>query len=164
MLDGKPIDNPLYSYKFTTAIHDHITPSDYDYSKPVERETVRYPFSSLYGPKDSPATAQHNEAMRSHGEAWADKVLNENVKNWLELGFKNDREVYIPTGSRAKYYKCLDAPNYTVFSNRTSANHYNEERYSGNEWVDVGPPGVEPQAVVSVESPHDDIHLAVGGY
>ena len=49
----------------------------------------------------------------------------------------------------AKYARCLDAPNYTVFSNNTSA----------GEWNDTHPDRVTP-----LESPHDAIHLAVGGY
>ncbi|MGH3827985.1 MAG: tyrosinase family protein [Pseudonocardiaceae bacterium] len=44
----------------------------------------------------------------------------------------------------------MHAPNYTVFSNTTSAGEWNNTK-----------PGV---AVTSLESPHNDIHLAVGGF
>lgn len=67
----------------------------------------------------------------------------------------------IPTGARAKYHKCLDAPNYTVFSNRTSAAQYNEDHFQAPKFV---PSSSVAELVVSLENPHDDIHLAIGGY
>jgi tyrosinase len=48
-----------------------------------------------------------------------------------------------------KYRDCLDAPNYTVFSNTTSSAQWKDDT------------GV---AVRALESPHNNIHLAVGGY
>jgi tyrosinase len=48
-----------------------------------------------------------------------------------------------------KYQECLDAPNYTVFSNTTSAAQWKDDT------------GV---VVMPVESPHNSIHLAVGGF
>src|SRR5208283_4270096 len=53
---------------------------------------------------------------------------------------------------RDKYKSCLDAPNYTVFSNTTSAQQWNDERL-----------GTGAPMVVPLESPHNSIHLAVGG-
>src|SRR5205807_2170612 len=46
----------------------------------------------------------------------------------------------------------LDAPNYTVFSNTTSAAQWNAD-------LDSGVPPIVP-----LESPHNSIHLAVGGF
>ena len=87
------------------------------------------------------------------------KILNANVKAWLEGTVK------IPDdgkGTRrpdtysvyARYIRCLLAPNYTVFSNAKSANAYNSRPFLL--------PG--PYYVVSLESPHNAIHLAVGGF
>jgi tyrosinase len=57
----------------------------------------------------------------------------------------------ILTNVRKKFVDCLDAPNYTVFSNTTSAAEWNENLA----------PATPP--VVPLESPHNSIHLAVGG-
>jgi len=57
----------------------------------------------------------------------------------------------IPTHVQKKYQDCLNAPNYTVFSNTTSAAQWNENLASGAELV------------VPIESPHNSIHLSVGG-
>lgn len=53
------------------------------------------------------------------------------------------------------YLRCLDAPNYTVFSNTTSAAQWND---------DVTKSGRPGATVKSVEGPHNGIHLAVGGF
>ena len=50
------------------------------------------------------------------------------------------------------YERCLDAPNYTVFSNTTSAAQWNTNLPVGT------------RVVMPLEQPHNDIHLAVGGY
>jgi len=47
------------------------------------------------------------------------------------------------------YADCLDAPNYTVFSNTTSASNWNDNAH---------------HVAVPLESPHNKIHLAVGGF
>jgi tyrosinase len=48
-----------------------------------------------------------------------------------------------------QFENCLHAPNYTVFSNTTSAAEWNS---------------TYPGVVVPLESPHNDIHLSVGGF
>jgi Common central domain of tyrosinase len=48
-----------------------------------------------------------------------------------------------------KYKACLNAPNYTVFSNTTSAAQWNDNAAT---------------PVTPLESPHNNIHLAVGGF
>jgi tyrosinase len=76
------------------------------------------------------------------------KLLNQNIVNWLGSSIVVDGET-IPTNTAQKYKDCLDAPNYTVFSNTTSSAQWKDDT------------GV---AVVPIESPHNAIHLAVGGY
>lgn len=60
--------------------------------------------------------------------------------------------VTLTNGVADQYKVCLDAPNYTVFSNTTSA----------AEWNDNVPSGAAP--VMPLEQPHNNIHLAVGGF
>ena len=77
------------------------------------------------------------------------KMLNDNVDDWLFP--KEDKGILRP-GTYAKYMECLRAPNYTVFSNEDSEKpwilkHKNEKK-----------------TVVSLESAHDGIHVAFGGY
>ena len=50
-----------------------------------------------------------------------------------------------------KYQDCLNAPNYTVFSNTTSAAQWNDNLDTGTS------------PIVPLKSPHNSIHLAVGG-
>ena len=52
----------------------------------------------------------------------------------------------------ARYARCLLAPNYTVFSNNASQNQWIKDHSE------------DPHFVVSLESPHNAIHLAVGGF
>jgi tyrosinase len=158
-------NNPLYSYYFQNAVWDNLAPiPDADYSKPARYETVRYPFSGLVGPDDAEATKVHNKKLKDRGEEYTNKKLNENVKNWLDFSIVTDQGKRVYTGTREKYYKCLDAPNYTVFSNTTSATQYNEDNFNVKKWAEKGSPTPAPKAVVSLESPHNDIHLAVGGF
>jgi tyrosinase len=157
--------NPLYSYKFSAGVYDNLAPiPDADYSKPPGYQTVRYPFSGLVGPKDIAATTVHNDNMTALGDEVTNKYLNENVKNWLDFSITNDQGKIIYTGARVKYQKCLDAPNYTVFSNTTSATQYNEDNFGVPEFVEAGAPHPATEAIVPLESPHNDMHLAVGGF
>lgn len=153
VLDGQTIANPLRSFVFNKTIKDHIGGDDPDYSRPAGYETVRYPLSGLVGRQDLAKTKAHN-ALYPNYEINVGK-LNGNVVDWLtayiEVGPDGSKKK-IETNVAKKYADCLDAPNYTVFSNTTSA----------AEWNDNLPPGAAP--VVPVESPHNSIHLSIGGY
>jgi tyrosinase len=159
-LDGVDIPNPLYSYTFQKKIVDHLSvdinsANPYDYSKPGKADTystVRYPQTGLVGTdKDLAATTVHNKL-------WGDpvtnaKMLNDNVHTWLTQDtFVNHAGDTVPAGTGKKLISCLNAPNYTVFSNTTSAKEWNGNLAS------------DEQVVVPLESPHNDIHLAVGGF
>src|SRR3984893_18216617 len=76
--------------------------------------------------------------------------MNQNIVAWLTSQIVVDGKP-IETHVRKKYQDCLNAPNYTVFSNTSSA----------AQWNDNLPDGAKP--VVPLESPHNSIHLAVGG-
>ena len=148
-LDGQPIPNPLASFKFTQQITDNTAnPNGFNYSKPLNYETVRYPLSGLVGtPQDQEATSNHNQQFPD----WNTNVqlLNQNVLNWLgpSIIVKN---VPVPTNVYEKFHQCLDAPNYTLFSNTTSETAWNNN-HPNNQ-------------VVALEDPHNDIHLAIGGF
>ncbi|MDF3835094.1 tyrosinase family protein [Cupriavidus basilensis] len=149
-LDGEKIPNPLRSFVFNKGITDNINGDDPNYSKPSGYETVRYPLSGLVGTRqDRARTEKHNARYPSHEENV--HLLNRNVVNWLTSYIVVNGRV-IPTNVKAKYAACLDAPNYTVFSNTTSAAQWNEDRAAGSA------------PIVPLESPHNSIHLAVGGY
>lgn len=149
-LDGKTIPNPLRSFTFTADIVDSIGGQDSIYSKPKGYETVRYPLSGLVGTQD------YRDKSAAHNAQYPDyehnvSLLNQNITNWL-AGTVHIEGKAVRKGQLADYYRdCLDAPNYTVFSNRTSAGHWNTE-------TKAKPP------TVSVEQAHDGIHVAVGGF
>lgn len=147
VLDGETIANPLRSFVFNQNIVDHLSPyPDADYSKPKGYETVRYPLSGLVAPGDKASTDAHNAQYPDYDENV--KLLDQNIVNWLGSSIVVNGET-IPTNVAQKYQDCLDAPNFTVFSNTTSAAQWKD---------DTGVP------VVPLESPHNSIHLAVGGF
>ena len=150
VLDGKTIPNPLRSFVFNKGIRDNINGDNPDYSKPKGYETVRYPLSGLVGNEAERAqTKAHNDKYPNYADNV--KLLNQNIVNWLTSSI-NVNGTIIPTNEKANYTACLDAPNYTVFSNTTSAAQWNDDLDDS-----TGP-------VVPLESPHNNIHLAVGGY
>jgi len=147
MLDGKPIANPLRSFVLPATIVDAVTGDNNLYTKPLRYETVRYPLSGLVGtPDDRAKTEAHNVQFPTREIQTA--LLNDNIRRWLTTSFT--------VGGRTvglvyqKFVNCLNAPNYTLFSNTTSAANWNDKN---------------PKAlVVALESPHNSIHLAVGGF
>jgi tyrosinase len=147
MLDGKPIPNPLRSFVLPATIVDAVSGDNSLYNKPEGYETVRYPLSGLVGTPDERAkTAAHN-AQFPTPEIRTTR-LNSNIKNWLNTSFTvGGRKVGLVY---QKFVDCLNAPNYTLFSNTHSMSHWNNNY---------------PKAlVVALESPHNSVHLAVGGF
>ncbi|MEG5048817.1 tyrosinase family protein [Microcoleus sp. B4-C1] len=150
VLDGKTIPNPLRSFVFNKNITDFINGDNPNYSKPKGYETVRYPLSGLVGSEDDrKKTEAHNAKFPDYDKNV--ESLNQNIVNWLTsyIVVKGKR---IETNVKKKYTDCLDAPNYTVFSNTTSAQQWNADLDSSM------------MPIVSLESPHNSIHLAVGGF
>ncbi|CCD84937.1 Tyrosinase (Monophenol monooxygenase) [Bradyrhizobium sp. ORS 285] len=149
VLDGQTIPNPLRSFVFPHGIVDHLSPiPDADYSKPKGYETVRYPLSGLVGTEaDRAATEAHNAKFPDYDTNVG--LLNENIRTWLSAAVMVEGKPIGGGHVRDKYAACLNAPNYTVFSNTTSA----------AQWFDD-----TGQRVVPLESPHNSIHLAVGGF
>jgi tyrosinase len=147
MLDGKEIANPLRSFVLPATIVDAVGGDNSLYGKHEGYETVRYPLSGLVGtPEDRAQTAAHNARFPTPEIRTA--LLNGNIKNWLNTSFtvggKTRGLIY------QKFIDCLNAPNYTLFSNTTSAANWNDKN---------------PKAlVVALESPHNSVHLAVGGF
>lgn len=157
--NGNRIANPLRSFMFPLNITDNVSTDQEGgngglYSKSAGYTTVRYPYSGLMGtPADQTVTKVHNGQWN---QSEATSVLNQNLLNWLNLPvvFQPDN-VNVPPSNKglilSEYQSCLDAPNYTVFSNTTSAQNYN----------DLAVPHAVP--VVPLEQPHNDIHVALGG-
>jgi tyrosinase len=127
-LDGQTIANPLRSFVFTANIADNIGSDDPNYSKPKGYETVRYPLSGLVEPADIAKTKAHNAQFPD--PATNVQLLNQNIIAWLTSVIVVDGQV-IPTHVEKKFQDCLNAPNYTVFSNTTSAAQWNENIASG---------------------------------
>lgn len=152
VLDGVSIPNPLRSFVFPNNITDNIQNDNPNYSKPLGYETVRYPLSGLVGTEsDRQTTAEHNAQFPDYDTNV--QLLNENIKNWLGSSVTINGKP-VPTNVAQKFRDCLNAPNYTVFSNTTSAQEWNNN-------LDNNPGN---KRVVPLESPHNSIHLAVGGF
>jgi tyrosinase len=141
-LDGQTIPNPLRSFVLPVDIVDRVKGDVILYSKPAGYETVRYPLSGLVGtPENQAATQSHNAQFPDYATNVG--LLNDNIVTWLSgkinIGGKWLGEVV------SSFIRCLDAPNYTLFSNKTSA-------------------GAHGTDVIPLESPHNYMHLAVGGF
>jgi tyrosinase len=154
---GQTIANPLRSFRFNADIADAVTGQNCVYSKRHGYETVRYPLSGLVGtPEARKATKEHNKKFhKKDGTLDYDfcvDLLNSNVRTWLAGDVPVPGHKTIDARVADKYGYCLDAPNYTLFSNETSARYYqhHKEKSQPDIW--------------SVEQPHDSIHLAVGGF
>jgi tyrosinase len=133
---------------------------DADYSKPDGYGTCRYPYSGLVGPIDIRTTDAHNRTLNEKGEPYVNGLLEENILKWLDdnvYTINGDKVIYAASGR--KYVRCSLAPNYAVFSNTTSATQWNEDHFDVKRWSPLD----HDHAVVPLESPHNDIHLAVGG-
>ncbi|MBE3043554.1 tyrosinase family protein, partial [Candidatus Bathyarchaeota archaeon] len=120
-------------------------------------QTVRYPLSGLVGnPKDLATTYVHNQNYPDPAENA--NILTSNVKAWLDgtVKIKNDYGDNTPISDTfsvySRYKISLDAPNYTVFSNKASMAQWIQERN--------GP----PHYGVALEEGHNAIHLALGGF
>lgn len=155
ILDGKEIDNPLRSFTLPLPLSDDLPGDNQTYAKPAGYQTVRYPLSGLVGtPEARAATAAHN-AQYPYAE-YNTKLLNNNIVAWLngtgpqESGPTPSDPNPQGNGVAWMYQKCLNAPNYTVFSNTTAAGQWNLD-HTG-------------EIVISLEQPHNDIHLSVGGF
>jgi tyrosinase len=162
-LDGKKIDNPLRSFKFPVSITDNVSTDDGLYSKPAGYETVRYPYTGLAGTPEIYAESKKTNSQWPYTEGV--KMLNQNVVAWLNqtVVFPPPPVTTPPTpptppqkiGIHNEFKKCLNAPNYTVFSNTTSAQQWND---------DLARTTNQKNIVVPLEQPHNDIHLSVGGF
>lgn len=107
---------------------------------------MRYPLSGLVGTQeDRAATQLHNAQFPNYMKNVG--YLNDNITTWLSGKIRIDGRWLGEIFSR--FVQCLDAPNYTLFSNTTSAAASNKAHGT---------------KLVPLESPHNSIHLAVGGF
>ena len=152
---SETIDNPLRSYTYQKAIMDRRQSlPDADYTKPEGVSTCRFPFSGLYGNADLSTTEAFNNVLNNLTVLQTNQYLNENVKTWLaDSTYTTSKGTKISAGTASRYAQCMGAPNYTVFSNTTSAQRWNDDNSNTNGFVPVVP----------LESPHNAMHLAIGG-
>ncbi|KXH64923.1 hypothetical protein CNYM01_04192 [Colletotrichum nymphaeae SA-01] len=156
--NGTKVSNPLFSYKLQEDVHD-LDGNGKDlsngYTKPKGYDTVRYPYSGLVSSDFSAKTSDHNAEVNKLPPGQPTELLNGNIKRWLNLkAFANHEGQTVPAGIANNFKECLKAPNYTVFSNAYSAQDWNTKKVEGG----FG------SVVVSLEEPHNSMHLAVGGF
>ena len=156
-LDGKEILNPLYSYTYQTSLAEG---QGKQWTKPKGYQTVRYPLSGLVGDEQMMGTTEVYNMQFPLPDSNVD-ILNNNVKAWLEATVQIDNSDFKDEIKKADYYSafsrykiCMNAPNFTVFSNIQSQ----------AQWVKDMCDEEGSKYVASVESPHNAIHLALGGF
>jgi tyrosinase len=108
-----------------------------------------------------PDSMKFLDSMKSSDKPVTTKLLQSNVSNWLIGTTKNSQGVVIGGHTKENYIQSLFAPNYTVYSNTTSAQRWNDDNFDSSQ---DGKPGRAALAVVPIEKPHNAIHLAVGGF
>src|ERR1700759_2945184 len=147
-LDGEVIANPLRSFVLPVEIVDAVKGDDSIASKPLGYETARYPLSGLVGTEsDRATTAAHNAKYPDYDKNV--ELLNGNVRTWLNTAVVIGGKT-VGGFVHQKFVGCMDATSYTLFSNTTSMNAYNNLHPADQ--------------VVALESPHNSIHLAIGGF
>ena len=158
--NGPPFKNPLYSFVFNKGVFDDRNPpNDTDYTKPKGYETVRYPLSGLVGLPNTDQRAKTEAYNATFTPEQCKQQLNDNVKHWLQFSTPIGPTTH-DLGTVDKFRKCLDAPSYTIFSNTSSATQYNQDMLNTESTSFSS----KTALVVPLESPHNDIHLAVGGF
>ncbi|CAN0019896.1 unnamed protein product [Ectocarpus sp. 12 AP-2014] len=156
-LDGEVIRNPLQRFTFPVDIESSAQfksptkPSVADFSKRAGTHTVRYPMSTFYASKVEKVAAAghaHNAAIRKRYPRYEDQLraLNLNIRLALVGDAQQDDLSVDCDGTAdgetyARLGRCLEAPNFNILSNNNST----------GKWY------------TSVEQPHDEIHLAIGG-
>ena len=138
-IDGEYVPNPLLKFKLPVAIKDDVPTTDANsqfYEKEAGYETCRYPYSGIRSPDDAKAAAlTHNNNIDGKDETTL-SLLQANIIGWLSKGGTT------AGGVAQQLEDCLDTTDYNPFSNTTSAG----------------------SADVSVEQPHNGLHLAIGGF
>jgi len=157
VIDGETVPNPLHSYEYPQDLS--CENADAYYQKPKGTKTCRYPFSGIQSPPPAKMVAEtHNSLVNSvlkilnHSPADA---LNHNLEYWM-TNPNDPRES--PNSVYVQLWKCLRSPNYTVFSNHNSAN-VDLKSCQYKDWQ-----GNSNVGYCSLETPHNDIHLAMGGF
>lgn len=158
-IGGKSVSNPLFKFTLPMPINDYVPNKKEDvpsfdvnskfYQKEVGYDTCRYPYSGIRNPDAAKEAAdRHNASIK---EEDAIPLLQENIKRWLLGG--NTGEVCKPPeacelvmGVAEQFERCLETQEYNPFSNTTSA---------GCDKLG---------SFASIEQPHNDLHLAVGGF
>ncbi|XP_075259857.1 tyrosinase HcTyr2-like isoform X2 [Convolutriloba macropyga] len=144
LIDGKEEPNPLMNFVMPVPLEGYEPTSFYIKPDPGYR-TVRYPFSGIYNPESAKKVAmEHNDYILSLDKT-PSELFRENFETWLNYGLLFDGESI----GHSLYFdasEAIDNPEFNSFSNRTSSEHR-----LGDIWK-------------SVETVHDTVHLAIGGY
>ncbi|KAJ5259395.1 hypothetical protein N7478_012376 [Penicillium angulare] len=125
--NGVTIDNPLFSYRLQQGFYDKLART----STNGKGTTKRIDYS------------KHKDYETTNVKAWLFKPSSDNVP--------------VPGMSELYMRAAKLAPNYTVFSNTTSAAKWNDDNFAGQDYS-------KTDLAVALEKPHNGVHLAVGGY
>lgn len=147
-IDGKCVPNPLFKFKLPLGIKDDVgttDPNSQYYEKHEGYETCRYPYSGIRSPDAAKKIASdHNKEIDGRR---AISHLQNNITYWLKKGDPDphDKDKH-PVGVIKRFEQCLETQEYNPFSNT--------ETVGCDKFA----------ALASVEQPHNDLHLAIGGF
>jgi tyrosinase len=147
-LDGDGIaetPNPLLSYTLPVDLEDdNFDPTDPfnpNNSKQKGYQTCRYPLRGLVG--DEIAREKTREHNAKYPEDQRAPLLNKIIRSVM---VDKDEDL----GIESRILQSLIAPNYTVFSNMTSAEAWRSDTENPHPFA------------MSIESPHDTTHAGLG--
>ena len=144
-IDEKKQRNPLLDFQIPVAIGSSPggLVNEY-YIKEANYATVWYPLSGISNPESAKRIADlHNEKIHLMNESPAD-LLKRNLLAWLNLGRVENGKIK-PNSIHRQYSECFTTLDYNKFSNTISSN-------------------LDKEFYESLEQPHNNIHLAVGGF
>ncbi|KAF7631458.1 hypothetical protein AFLA_012315 [Aspergillus flavus NRRL3357] len=139
--------------------------SDDETAKKANELSTAWPNSPMQTTDDIAIAQQHNNFLDANfDQEQITGLLNSNVTSWLNLGQFTDSEgKQVKADTRWKIRQCLLTEEYTVFSNTTSAQRWNDEQFHPLESGGKETEAKATSLAVPLESPHNDMHLAIGG-
>ena len=137
-IDGEEVNNPLRNFTLPVSLTGDA--DSYYLKSEAGYTTKRYPYSGIINPAEAKEkTIEHNNKIDGMNDS-PEKLLQDNVKHWLNKGSPNLSSDSPKLNSVANEFElCLNQRNYNDFSNTTSSTQ-------------------------SLEQPHNDVHLSIGGF
>ena len=144
-IDGQDHVNLFLYFQIPEPIGSSSNSSVHEpYIKPANHTTVTYPFSGICKPDPAKKNTNAHKAATKKFKEQPEKLLETNIKTWLTQDIVKNGDIKL-NNVQWQFSECLSATEYNRFSNASSSN-------------------LDKNIFEFLEQPHNDIHLAVGGF